>query len=319
MSRPTLAISWASSCGGCDVALLDLEARLLDLAEQYEIVYWPCVLDQKRSDLEARPDQSIDCCLFNGAIRTSEDEAMAHILRAKSRILVAFGSCAQEGCVPGLANLATRREIFEESYIHAASTLNEGLIFPVPRSSLGEVDLELPRFFESLRTLDQVVAIDAAVPGCPPEHGTIERALERLRREPAPEAGQTVLGDGHATCCEDCPRHRREKTIGRFYRIQELIPDQDECLLDQGILCMGPATRSGCGALCPRAQVPCRGCYGAPDGVVDQGAKMVSALGSVLDALDEEEAERIIAQLVDPVGSFYRFSLPHALLQRTHP
>jgi F420-non-reducing hydrogenase small subunit len=318
VAQPTLAITWASSCGGCDVALLDLEGELLQLTEQYEIVYWPCVLDQKRSDLEALPDRGIDLCLFNGAIRTSDDEAMAHLLRAKARILVAFGSCAQEGCVPGLANLSTRKEIFEESYIHAASTLNEGPVFPVPRSTVGGTEVELPRFFESLRTLDQVVPVNATIPGCPPEHETITRALEHLRTR-APEKEGAVLGNGASTCCEECPRHRREKTLRRFHRIHELIPDQEECLLDQGILCMGPATRSGCGALCVKAHVPCRGCYGPPEGVSDQGAKMMSALGSVIDARDEEEAERIVGQIDDPVGTLYRFSLAHALLQRAHP
>ena len=313
MPQPTLAISWASSCGGCDVALLDLDQELLALEAQYRIVYWPCAMDQKRSDLEALEDGSIDLCLFNGAIRTSDDEDLARLLRRKSRTLVAFGSCAHEGCVPGLANLSTRQEIFEEAYIHAASTRNEGLVFPVPRTTTSAGDLELPRFFEALRTLDQIVTVDATIPGCPPEPGTIAAALRALREPGA--AG--VLGDGASTCCDECPRRRREKAIGRFRRIHEFIPDPEECLLDQGILCMGPATRSGCGALCVKAQVGCRGCYGPPDGVIDQGAKMVSALGSVIDALDQEDARRIAEQIDDPAGSFYRFSLAHSLLKGT--
>ena len=318
MSRPTLAITWASSCGGCDVALLDLDQELVGLAGHYEIVFWPCVLDYKRSDLEGRPEASIDLCLFNGAIRTSGDEEMAHLLRAKSKTLVAFGSCAHEGCVPGLSNLSTRKEVFEEAYIHAASTLNDGLVFPVPHNMIPEGEVELPRFFESLRTLDQVVPVDAVIPGCPPEPGTITRALAVLRDRVA-RGEEAVLGNGEATCCDECPRHRREKAIRRFHRIHEVIPDPEECLLDQGIICMGPATRSGCGALCVKAQVPCRGCYGPPEGVLDQGAKMVSALGSVIDATDTEEAERIVGQISDPVGTFYRFSLAHSLVQKAHP
>ena len=87
-------------------------------------------------------------------------------------------------------------------------------------------------------------------------------------------------------------------------------------LLDQGILCMGPATRSGCGGLCPKANVPCRGCYGPAPNVTDQGAKMVSAISSVIDSQDPDEINRILDQIPDPVGTFYRFSIPESMLHR---
>jgi len=79
---------------------------------------------------------------------------------------------------------------------------------------------------------------------------------------------------------------------------------------------MGPATRDGCGALCPAAGMPCRGCYGPPPNQLDQGAKMVSAIGSIIDAHEPEEIEKILDQIVDPVGTFYRFSLAHSILRR---
>jgi F420-non-reducing hydrogenase small subunit len=107
-----------------------------------------------------------------------------------------------------------------------------------------------------------------------------------------------------------------EKKLKKFYRPYEIEPDPNECLLDQGIVCMGPATRSGCGALCTKANVPCRGCYGPPPHVADQGAKMVSALSSVIDAHEPEEIGRILDQIADPMGTFYRFSLAHSILRR---
>ena len=91
-TKPKLALYWAASCGGCEIAVLDIQDKILDVANFFDIVFWPVAVDAKIKDVEAMPDQSIDLCLFNGAIRTSENEKMAHLLRQKSKILVAFGS-----------------------------------------------------------------------------------------------------------------------------------------------------------------------------------------------------------------------------------
>jgi len=183
-----------------------------------------------------------------------------------------------------------------------------------------EGEIEIPEFWNTVKTLDQVVDVDYYIPGCPPQSIQIAAAIEAVidilkNGKPLPPKG-TFLGAGDKTVCDECPREKKEKKIKRFYRPQEIMIDPDECLLDQGILCMGPATRSGCDALCVKANIGCRGCYGAPPGVLDQGAKMVSALGSVIDATSPEEAKKIIDTLVDPMGTFYRFSMAASLLKR---
>ncbi len=104
-----LALYWAASCGGCEIAVLALNEKILDVAAAFDIVFWPVAIDAKVHDVEQMADGEIDVCLFNGGIRTSEQEYMAHLLRKKSKVLVAFGSCAHEGCIPGLANLSNRR------------------------------------------------------------------------------------------------------------------------------------------------------------------------------------------------------------------
>ncbi len=76
------------------------------------------------------------------------------------------------------------------------------------------------------------------------------------------------------------------------------------------------ATRGGCGALCPTVNQPCRGCYGPPPNVTDQGAALLSAVASVVDADTEEEAARIVGEILDPAGTFYRFGLPASILHR---
>ena len=136
-----------------------------------------------------------------------------------------------------------------------------------------------------------------------------------LSVKPLPPKG-SILGAGEKTCCDECTRKKNEKKIKQFYRPFEIETDPDLCLLEQGIVCMGPATRDGCGGLCLKANVPCRGCYGPPPNVTDQGAKMVSALSSVIDAVEPEDIEKILDQIADPIGTFYRFSLAHSILRR---
>ena len=78
---------------------------------------------------------------------------------------------------------------------------------------------------------------------------------------------------------------------------------------------MGPATRSGCGALCLKADMPCEGCYGAPANAEDQGTSMTGALGALLDVKEEDAARELVAQIPDPTGTFYRFSLSSSFLK----
>ncbi len=317
MSKPKLALYWAASCGGCEIAVLDLHEKILDVANAFDIVFWPVALDFKYDDVRKMPDAGIDLCLFNGAIRNSENEEIARLLRAKAKILVAFGSCAMEGGIPGLANLTTKEEIERWVYRESPSTVSQnGGVVPRPRSTMPEGEIGIPELWNTVKALDQVISVDYSIPGCPPQPHQIWNVVEYLLSgKPLPPKG-SILGAGTRTCCEECDRQRKEKKLARFYRPYEIQPDPTACLLDQGILCLGPATRDGCGALCPKANVPCRGCYGPPPQVVDQGAKMVSALSSVIDAHEPEEIEKILDQIADPLGTFYRFSLAHSILRR---
>ncbi len=315
-TKPKLALYWAASCGGCEIAILELHEKVLDIDANFELVFWPAAADFKYSHVEAMEPKEIDLCLFNGAIRNSENEHLAHLLREKSKTLVAFGSCAHEGCIPGLANATTKEAIYRTVYHDSPSTVNPTGVEPLDLYALPEGQVTLPEFYESVHTLDQVVDVDYYIPGCPPQAHQVWAVIELiLSGAPLPPIG-SVVGAGEDTCCEECPRTRQEKRITRFVRPHEIIPDPDVCLLDQGIICLGPATRSGCGGLCVAAGSPCRGCYGPAPNVVDQGAKMLSALSSVIDATEEGEIQAIINQIVDPIGTLYRFSLPSSMLRR---
>jgi F420-non-reducing hydrogenase small subunit len=272
-------------------------------------------VDFKYKDVEAMPDGHLDVCLFNGSIRTSENEHLAHLLRRKSKVLVAFGSCAHEGCIPGLANLFDRQSIWERAYLEAPSVDNPNGTVPQYVTQMPEGEIRIPHFYNTVKTLGQVEDVDYFLAGCPPQPPQIWAVIEAILSGNLPPKG-SVVGANEKTVCDECKHVREERRIKKFYRPHEMIPDSAKCLFDQGMICAGPATRGGCGALCTKVDMPCRGCYGPPPGVIDQGAALLSATASVVDADTEEEAARIIAQIVDPVGTFYRFGLPASLLHR---
>lgn len=320
MPKPKLGLYWAASCGGCEIAVLDTELKVLEIADFFDIVFWPCAMDFKYDDVRALADGEITLTLFNGAIRSSENYEMAKLLRAKSKVLCAFGSCAADGCIPGLANFTSLEAIERYVYDDSPSTVNPEHVRPQTVWDVPEGTLRLPQLWNTVRTLPQVVDVDYIIPGCPPQPDQIKTVVDAVidilkNGKRLPPKG-TVLGADPRACCEECPRKRDIKKIRAFVRPHEIVADPEICLLEQGLICMGPATRGGCGAKCVKAGVPCRGCYGAPTGVRDQGAKMASALGGVIDSTDPEEIERIIAGIPDLVGTFYRFSLPGSTLRR---
>ena len=191
--KPKLALYWAASCGGCEIAVVELYAKILDVAEAFDIVLWPCIMDFKYKDVEAMPDKSIDLCLFNGAIRNSEQEHLAHLLREKSKALVAFGACAYTGGIPGLANVANRESIFDLVYRDTASTDNEDGVRPQLSYQMPEGELTLPEFYDTVRTLNQVVPVEYFVPGCPPVKEQIGAVLQAVMEGQLPPPG---LGGG---------------------------------------------------------------------------------------------------------------------------
>ncbi len=321
MAKPKLAIYWAASCGGCDIAILDIEEKILGVVDFFDPVFWPCALDFKYDDVRKMPDKSITLTLFNGAIRSDENYEIARLLRQKSVVLCAFGSCAAEGCIPGLANLVTKQSIMDYVYLNSPSVDNPTRTIPQPTYEAPEGELIIPDLWNTVRTLGQTVDVDYIIPGCPPQSDQIAAVVGAVidilkNGKPLPPKG-TVLGASEKSCCDECPRERNIKKIKKFIRPFERVTDPNLCLMEQGIVCMGPATRSGCGAKCVKAGVPCRGCYGMPANVRDQGAKMASAIASVIDSTDPKEVEGIIDTIPDPIGTFYRFSLADSMLRRT--
>jgi F420-non-reducing hydrogenase small subunit len=320
--KPKLAMYWAASCGGCDIATLNIHEKILDVDANFEVVFWPVAMDAKYKDVEAMEDGSILLTLFNGAIRNDENEHIARLLRRKSKILVAFGSCANEGCMPALANLSPVQDIIDTAF-STITTDNPQKLRPQISYTVPEGELHIPKLYPIVRTLEQVVPVDYFIPGCPPESPQIAAVIDLVvqvlqGKAQLPPTGM-VIGAGKSTVCDECKRTRDLKHIKKFERIQNIKIDPALCILEQGVLCSGPATRSGCQALCPAAGSPCIGCYGPAEGALDFGARLMSAVASVIDSNDPKEIEQILDGIPDPAGMFYRFNLAGSLLRASKP
>ncbi len=324
-NKPKIAMYWGSACGGCEVSLANVHEALLIIDANFEFVFCPCLVDTKYTDIENMAEGEILITFYNGALRNSENEQMAHLLRKKSKIIIAYGACSKDGGIPALANFHSKEEIYNTIYLNNPSIDNPYSVIPKTVTTVEEGDLYLPEFWDTVKSLDQVIDVDYYMPGCPPEPHQLVKVLNIfLSDEPLPPKG-SYLGVGKTTVCEECRRVKTDKKITKFYRNWQIIPDATTCLLEQGLLCMGLATCGGCGGACPEANMPCTGCYGAPQGGSDQGAKMISALGSVIDIaplkeLPESEIpnyiDAILKDIPDLAGTFYKYSLAKSLVNR---
>lgn len=312
-----MAVYWGAACGGCCVSVLDVHEKLFDVVAAADLVFWPIALDIKYKDVEAMPDGHIDVTLFNGAIRNSENKYIAMLLRQKSKIMVAYGSCAHMGGIPGLANFSTKEELFNRVFVESESTINPEKILPQPDYKVPEGELELPIFFNDVLPLNKVVCVDYYLPGCPPQTERLLEVFMAIVSGSELPSKKSVIGAYDKTQCDECERKKTDnKKIKKFYRPWEIEDDGETCFLEQGVICMGPATRGGCGVRCIKGNAPCRGCYGPPPDSPDPGAKMMSAVATMIDANEDVEIDKIIEDIVDPAGTFYRFSLPGSIIRR---
>jgi F420-non-reducing hydrogenase small subunit len=317
MAKPKVAFYWCASCGGCEEAVVDLAEGVLKVVEAVDIVFWPVALDFKRSDVQAMPDGAIDVAFINGAVRNSEQEAMAKLLRKKSKLVIAYGACAYQGGIPGLANLTDKEAILDYVYRQSPSTTDGTGVRPQTHTTVPEGELELPEFYESVKTLDEVIDVDYYLPGCPPTGKITFQAIEAILAGKLPEKGAVLAGD-RALCYEcDLNTTKPEKLlVSDLKRVHQVIIDREKCLLAQGILCLGPVTRGGCEAPCVKGGMPCTGCFGPLDRVRDYGGKALSAIASIVDTTDEKVLAKIFEAVPDPAGTFYRYSVPASLLAR---
>jgi F420-non-reducing hydrogenase small subunit len=314
-NKPKAAVCWLGACGGCDEAIVDLNEALLQIAEAVDIVLWPIAMDFKYKDIEARKDGEIALSLLAGSVRNSEHVEIAELLRRKSQLIIGFGACACLGGTAALANFTTKEDILGWVYRDAPTVVNPLGSMPQTETRVNGKTLFLPEFFDRVYSLAQVIDVDYYLPGCPPPPDLITNAIHAVLTGDLPPRGATIAP--RKALCDMCDRNKRKPyriEIEKIKRIHEIEADRDLCFLEQGIICLGPATRAGCGETCIRTNVPCRGCFGPVPQVTDAGARYLSALAALLKADTDDEARGVIDSIDDPAGYFYRFCQPTSIL-----
>lgn len=314
-SKPKLAFYWAGSCGGCEISVTELGMRLLDVDAKAEIVFWPAAMDFKYDDVRAMPDDDIDICFFNGAIRNTENEEIAHLLRKKSKVMVAFGSCSHLGGIPGLANMYDIESLCQRVFDESPSLDDSRGTRPQEITQMPEGEIRIPVLFDHVKHLAEITEVDYFMPGCPPVVDQIWKVFQAALSGNLPPKG-SVIGADEKSVCDVCPREKAKPgfRIKEFKRPHEVDLDPDKCFLTQGVICAGPVTRAGCGIPCLSGNMPCRGCYGPAESIFDQGAKLASFIGALIDTDDPEKLGEILETIVDPAGTFYRFGLAHSIM-----
>jgi len=310
---------WNASCGGCEVALLDIHEKLLEVAAIADIVFSPVMMDAKLSDVQAMEDGSVDVAFLNGAVRNHENAEMIRLIRQKARVVVSFGACANWGGIPALANLSSREELLERVYDTSESTVNPDGTRPRWEAASGQPSEPagaptVPEMYRSVYAIPSLVEVDYLVPGCPPPAAVVWDFIAQLTSDNPPEPG--IFPNLPSTVCKTCSREKRDVRPTRFYRPHEIEPEPDWCLMEQGILCLGAATRDGCEAICPQAGMPCRGCFGPSADALDSGAEFIAAVASLVDSEDLDDIAERLAPVADIAGTAYRFTLAASILGR---
>lgn len=308
-------------CAGCEMAVVDLSEKLVDVLDHLEVVFWaPTAADVKYDDLESMDDGFIDVAFIDGMVRLDEHIHMANVMRKKAKTVIAFGVCAALGGTAGMGSLHSKEELFAKAYKNTPTTDNPDGVYPQAQCMVdGKYDLTLPVYEDKVRTLNQIIDVDYYIGGCPPHHSHVAAAVGMLAAGNLPPKGSWIT-NGKAVCdvCDRNPatkgEHGGRTLVTEVKRTVDGVPEEGICLLQQGYICFGPITQGDCGGSCLNVNIPCRGCGGPIPGVKDYGAQALSSIGSVLknDAVTGE----MMVKYPNLAKFFYRYALPSGTLAK---
>jgi len=284
-----VAEEWLNICGGCEVSILDIGEPLLDILPELEFVHMPVLMDHKYFGQKGEGTEltipEADIGIVSGGVRNEKEKHVLEEMRKKTKILISLGSCASFGGIPAMANMYTLDALYDKVYRDSVTT------------DLADTPAEnLPPLLDRVYALDEIITVDAYIPGCPPNPDMIADALTALLEGKPFEPPERSV-------CDDCPVKREKKAAGGQIKrpLEDTQFDQDgpwentRCFMEQGYLCLGPVTRSGCSRVyeeggpkvprCIAGYMTCRGCFGPIRKGANPLVDMMGALSSIgLDA-----------------------------------
>lgn len=257
------------ACGGCHNSLMAAGEPFVSLLSEHTISFSSYLFDR-------RTISPSDVVLATGGIRNHEELEIAREIERTSRKVIAVGSCAVYGGLPGARDR-------EEP--------------PVVSEGAG-----LPEMLENVMPLDSIVGVELYVPGCPPPPGLILESLKSLegRYEPPHFDG---------TVCSECPRSIEVKPVKSWSLHPGCGVPEGSCLLNHGLLCLGPVTRGGCLAACPLEGSICIGCRGPSDMVLSsQLHSMYSDMVKYVTLSTASRREKVEKKLSAVLETIYLFT-----------
>ncbi|MHA2295140.1 MAG: NADH-quinone oxidoreductase subunit B family protein [Candidatus Hodarchaeales archaeon] len=291
MTKKTLALVGLTGCTGCSVSFLDLNEEILDVLDKFDLVHGSTLLDTKSFD-------HADICILEGCVANEHDLEKVTSARERADIIVTLGSCSCFGGINALRNLFSTKSVLDRSYVVNETTVR------------GQIPEEVPKLLPKVKAVKDEIKVDYAIPGCPPIPELIKSGLKDILK------GRSIE-EPNKNLCSECNRvHVRmlipQRELLSFdivnpFEVDEL--DTNICFLEQGVLCLGLATKAGCGGRCLSVDMPCRGCMGPPKAVRDHGCAAINALATLLPI-------GILAEREDLTGTAYRYTLAASTISR---
>ena len=283
--KARVSTEWLSGCAGCHVALVDLHEKLLNLVDQVEFVRVPVLMDEK-----GYPEADVG--IVEGAIRSEHDRHCLLKMRESVNTLIAFGTCAVFGGPSGLGWLYGQEAVFSTAFGSGPTN--------TPGDRPGG---DIPALEDSVVPIDQAVAVDFYLPGCPPSPFHIAAALRRLLDPAAPPlTDQTV--------CADCNRMMLRRPGTPLRKGAITAADEKVCFLSQGVVCMGSATLNRCQSPCPRRGVACTGCNGPRLEIIrEPHLDIRTTIAQTMHVMCGAEKAEIVRYLETDAKTYYSYAM----------
>ena len=177
--KPRIATVWLAGCSGCHMSFLDMDERLLELADRIELVYSPI------ADVKKFPE-NVDVTLVEGALANNENEEFARIIRRNSRFVVSFGDCTVTGNVTAMRNMHPTESVLHRSYVELADVQPQ-----IPRDYATIAEL-----MKRAQPVHELITVDAFIHGCPPTADQIWFAVSELLEGRLPRFSTVYLRYG---------------------------------------------------------------------------------------------------------------------------